>query len=188
MNKIKDQLYLELLEQRKILINDDITDDIIEKVVMKIIEWNEEDDALEDLNSFDRNSDPIQIYLDTSGGDTTAALSLVSAIKSSSTPVIVIALGKCMSAGIIILAAATKAVCQKYTSLMWHEISGGRRGSLTDIKVDTDYMDKLQNIAVDIIVDKINITKTEFQNKYVNIDWYFFPEEAIELGLVDEII
>lgn len=191
-DEIKGDLLKQLNNQRSILINKIVEDDLIENAVMPIVLWNQEDDNdAYDSKSFDRIKDamPIRIYVNTSGGAADALGGLLGVMQSSKTPIITIGLGKCFSAGFWIVASGHIRMCYKNTQFMYHQSKYGMYGEHQSHIENVDYSDNLQNMFEQIILDKTKITKkklTEVKEK--KIDWYMLPPEALKLKVIDYII
>lgn len=187
---LKDQMYLNFLENRQIILKGFIDDSVIEKVVMQIIHFNEQDDILEQTDKlFDRRNNAIRVYISSPGGDLVNGLSVVSAIRSSRTPVVTYALGMAASAAFVVLAAGHVRVAQEYSILMYHQLSGmGGYGKLHDMIDDVALSKKFQKSIDDIIVSCTKLTKQELDeiNK-CRSDKYFSAKEAKKLGIIDVV-
>ena len=64
------------LEQRILVLNEEITSDLIERFVLFILKWNREDKG---RASKDRK--PIRLYINSDGGDVMVALNLIDVIS-----------------------------------------------------------------------------------------------------------
>jgi ATP-dependent Clp endopeptidase proteolytic subunit ClpP len=185
----KEYTFKNLLSDRKILINDDIDDEIIERCVMMIFSINDEDDEKEETEvGYNRKKDPIVMYIHSDGGEAYAALSLISAMETSKTPIITVALGKCASAAFTIFLAGDKRVSQKHSTFMYHQVASGSNGSLNNMKNRTDEMERLQKILDELFISRTNIKEEDLKIKYENKDWYISPKEALELGIIEGTI
>ena len=91
-------------KRRNIYIHGDITEDIAKEVIRQIIEINDydEEQRIEDIYYKDK---PISLFLTTNGGDIDEALAIYDVIKHTRTPVDIYAIGRCYSAGFVILLA-----------------------------------------------------------------------------------
>lgn len=177
-----------LTETRSILINKIIDEDLIETAVLQIFRWNAEDDAKEVYKDFNREEFPITIYINTDGGLLNETLSLVSAIESSKTPVYTFGLGKVCSGGFLILIAGHYRVCQKYSQIMYHQLSAGSIGKVNDMSERIGEFNKRQKMMDDFVLSKSKIPKLKL--KEINdkkIDWYLSPQECLKFGVVDQI-
>lgn len=77
----------------------------------------------------------------------------------------------------------------KNTEVMIHTCSGGVRGKIQDISEHILSMEETQNMIDKYLLSKSKITKerlTEIREK--KLDWFLYADEAIKLGIADEII
>jgi ATP-dependent Clp protease protease subunit len=187
------KVYSEQLNFREILINGDINDSLIEKAVVPIINFNRYDDQVEkEHNAVFKEPfvrEPIKILINSSGGEITACMSLVSAIKSSKTPVHTIALGKAYSAGFLALIAGHKRFAQEHASMMIHPGSGGYIGTFPSILKHADHIHELQERVNGYISEHTFVDVEELQEMCEHeFDWYMYSEEAMCRGVVDGVI
>jgi len=188
MTNLKDQVWQYELNNRRIVINEDIGNSLIEKAVLQIYNINQYDIEQEAvLKEYAR--EPIIIYLNTNGGTMDEAFSLISAIESSITPVVTIALGKAWSAGFLILISGHQRAAQKFSSLMLHQGSAGVAGEFKRMIEYTDYYQKCHDVMANYIMKKTKIKKKKIDEIFHGkSDFYITSEEALALGVIDEII
>jgi len=187
-SNLKDQVWQYELNNRRILINEDIGSNLIEKAVLQVYNINNFDSEQEEaLKNYTR--EPIIIYINTNGGTMDEAFSLISAIETSQTPIVTIALGKAWSAGFLILIAGHKRYAQKYSSLMLHQGSAGVAGEFKRMIEYTDFYQKCHDIMAEYIMKKTKIKKKKIDEIFHGkTDLYMSSNEAIELGVIDEIV
>jgi ATP-dependent Clp protease protease subunit len=182
-----DSIYTEViksnLKERRIIINQEISDDLLESVVMMIIRWNTEDKHIENP----KNRRKIIIYLNSDGGDVIMGSQLLSAIKYSKTPVVTVGFAKCASMCSYLLAAGSERYCFPNTVVLYHDgqtgyVSSGNKGK--DIQ---KFYDKLDERMIQFMVENTKMT-TEFIEEIKDREFYMFAEEAKERGIVDYII
>lgn len=182
----EDDIYTEIvkkyLKDRRIIINSEINDDLLEEVCMMILKWNSEDKNLP-MNSRKK----IFVYINSDGGDCILGNQILSTIEYSKTPVVTIGLGKCSSMASYILAAGHERYCFPNTVILHHDgetgyVSSGNKGK--DIQKFYNTLDEKMTAFL------INHTKmtAEFLEDIKDREYYMFPEEAKELGVVDKII
>jgi len=181
-----DGLYQEIvknhLNDRRIIINQEITDDLLESVCLMILKWNSEDKNLP-ISCRKR----IVIYLNSDGGDVIMGSQILSVIKNSKTPVITVGFAKCASMASYILAAGNTRYCFPNTVVLYHDgqtgyVSSGNKGK--DIQ---KFYDKLDERMTDFMVNNTNMTK-EFLEEIKDREYYMFPDESKEMGIIDKII
>ena len=197
MESMVKDVHKALYAQKKILINEEIEQDIIEKVVMQIMHYNTEDDELEEDSgicshcktlSYDRKSVPILLYINSNGGCAEEMLSVISAIETSRTPVWTYVLGKAYSAGSIISMCGHKRLAQKHSRFMIHHMYTEMHGSLPHLVSKCHDGLEVQSIVNQIICSKTNITEEDIEKYTMGKNWTFGSSKALELGVIDLII
>ena len=132
--------------------------------------------------------DPINLMINSNGGDVYEALGMIDYIESLSVPVNIIARGRAMSAAAMILACGTgKRVASKLTTIMLHEASAEIFGKSADIKANADHIDGLENDFYTMMAAKTTQTE-EFWRTACRKDFYISATRAKELGVIDEVI
>lgn len=98
-------------------------------------------------------------------------------------------IGKAMSAGAYIAINGTKGkrFMTENSRLMLHSVSGGIVGSYTDVRIEVQEMNRLNEKIVKLIHKNSHLT-LEDARKLIERDTYILPEEALKLGLIDGII
>lgn len=138
-----------------------------------------------------QNHKPIHLVISTYGGSVDEMFMLYDTIKFLPCPVHTVALGKVMSAGVLLLATGAKGhrMIGRSARIMIHPVSGGVHGNVFEVMNDTKEHKRLQDQMVDAIVKETNCDRKEIE-KIMNSghDYYVLPEQAIKLGIVDKII
>lgn len=118
--------YYKRLKNREILINQDIDDWVVEWT-QEIIEWNRIDKN-EGIPIEDRI--PIKIFINSNGGSLNAIMELITICNMSITPVYAIGMGKCYSAGGLLLMGIPKGnrFILPTTEVLIHDGNTGTRG------------------------------------------------------------
>lgn len=126
----------------------------------------------------------------TNGGNAYLTIALFDHIKYSKTPVWIYISGYCCSGGFYMLGAAKKVIAYNHTQLMYHQLSYGTRYNyLENHKQAVKESENLQKVLDLLILENTNITSEML--KIINdkqIDWYMSTKEALDLGVIDEII
>lgn len=180
---LKEKIWNSQLQQKEIIINGEIKDDLIEKAVIQVFNFNK----IDDMNRLvDGERIPIIIYLNSVGGSMDEAFSLISAIEASKTPVITVALGKAYSAGFLILLAGHQRFAQKYSILMYHQGSAGIMGEVNRMVEYVEHWKFCQTLVEEYVLSKTKIKKKKLQEIFNGKqDWFIKTEEAKELGIID---
>ncbi len=131
---------------------------------------------------------PIKLFLNTEGGSAVACLEIVDSIRLSKTPVYTINIGLAASAGFDIFIAGHKRFSYPNATFCWHE--GGTSLSQIDagkFRNYSDWYDRLLERTKKLLLETTKVTPELYQEKRKD-DWWMFPEEAIQLGICDEIL
>jgi len=91
------------------------------------------------------------------------------------------------SAGVIIFLMGEKRTASLNSLFMIHELHSWVEGKLTEMKDYIHGFQLVQNIINEIILKRTSITQEKF-NDIIKHDYFFTPQEALEIGIVHEII
>jgi ATP-dependent Clp protease protease subunit len=173
------------IPQRKIYLCDDIDDETAYQFLTYVNKLLEFDERM-------GTKQPIEILINSNGGSVEQGFSIISIIhnlEQSGYEVITTNIGAAYSMGFLIAICGTKRKCYKYSRYMVHDISSGAIGKRQAMIEDIDECNALMEIINSLIIEKTNLT--EEQLKYWlerKQDKYFSPKDALELGIVDEIV
>lgn len=174
--------YYHDLQNRVIWINEDVSDDLMYEIIHYILRWNREDRNIDDI---DRK--PIYLMFNSPGGNIDAQAAICSAIELSKTPVIGVAIGMVASAASLIFLSCHCRLALKSSYLILHKGSAALSGDFDNIMNSiNDYKKEVEKM-VGHIVDHSKLTREEVM-EHISKDWYMRMEEAVEKGLVDEVI
>ena len=154
--------------------------DAIENVIRF---WNRVDDE-ENIPISKRK--PIKIYIDSPGGDLSATFTMIDAIRLSKTPVWTVNVGMAYSGGFFTYIAGHKRFAYPHSSFMYHEGSASNGGTSTQFQNFAAFYKSQLNQLRDITLEYTKITPELYEEKRRD-DWWLSADEAVELGIVDEI-
>ncbi|MCI6358225.1 MAG: ATP-dependent Clp protease proteolytic subunit [Erysipelotrichaceae bacterium] len=176
--KESKDIYSLLLEQRIIMISDEITDQLSSLIVSEIIYLNAQD-----------QSEPITIYINSPGGSIYAGLAIYDIMKKVEAPIITIGLGLCASMGAFLLSAGSKGkrYALENAEIMIHQPLGGSQGQVSDIEIMTKRYLYLRN-KLNAMLAKHTGQRIKKIAKDTDRDYFMSSEEAKEYGLIDEVI
>lgn len=188
---VQEEMILKYALNRIIIINEELDRDLILKVkymIEKIIRL----DNSKDIKP--KDASPIEIRISSYGGEALSTMSLVSYIeklKESGYIINTVCNGAAMSGGSKLLLAGSRRFADRYSSIMIHQPNSFSIGTQTlrDKELDYQQTKELWEMLKNYICNNSKITH-EMLDKYVdqNRDWFLTPEEALELGVIDEII
>lgn len=133
---------------------------------------------------------PIEIVFTSPGGDMVLGLGLYDFMRSLSRKghhITTKAYGLAASMAAILLQAGDTRKMGREAWLLMHEASFGAQGKTSHVKDTLEFMGKANQRLIAILCEKSNLTVDEATLYYDRKEWWVDSEEALKLGLVDEI-
>lgn len=175
-------------ENRLFYISDDIDNETIGKLCFNLLNLIHEDDK-NDEEQKDYKRKPIKLYVSTQGGAMWYMWSLIDIMLNSKTPIHTYCSGIAASCGFLIFITGHKRFMYKHAFVLHHQASGGLRGTLEDIQQNAIEYEKQETMTEEHVLLYTNITKERLKEvREKKLDWYIYSEDAIALGIADEII
>lgn len=167
-----------LLENRIIFLAGPINDRTASLVIMRLLY----------LQSIKKDQD-IHLYINCPGGMVDQTLAIYDTMRFLTCDIATYSIGQAASGGAIILTAGTKG--KRYalpnSKIMLHQPWGGITGQAEDIRIQAEEIlkDKKKLLEILALHTGSSIEKIEQETER---DKYISPQEAVEWGLVDEIL
>lgn len=182
---IAEMLETEMVTSRTLYLNGEVSEESINYMIQLINLWNKNDYGL-DVNS----RIPIEIHIQSGGGDLYASLQLVSAIENSITCVKTFAYGMVASASFLLFTSGHERYLSKFATLLYHELRCQLpEYTLREMQNIVKHYEHLQNMLDEHIVDRTDIPMKKLKKKRKkNTDWYITLEEATKYNMYDELI
>jgi ATP-dependent Clp protease protease subunit len=170
------------LNDRIYWLNDEINNYTFD-LVQYIIRWNRED---KDVPIKKRK--PIRIIIDCGGGHLSVSETVSNIIKMSKTPVYGIALGYVASGASVIYLSCHKKFALPNSVFVLHKGGcSGVSGTYDEIVAFARDYEKQMEMLINFYIDNTKYTEEEIEEN-IQTDWYIRTEEALEKGIVDEVI
>lgn len=164
-----------LYSKRIILIDKDFDDSSCSNWIQKLI-------AL-DLFSQER----IILLINSDGGDVPAALGLIDIMRACKSEIYTVCVGMAASCAANLLVAGDRRIATQNSTIMVHQVyktlEDIRSG---DIQHEAKELSRLQNIFLDLYIEKTGLGKTKIKNMHKR-DTYLSAEQAKKLNIIDEI-
>lgn len=173
--------YYKLLNRRKILINDEIGSNIIEYAVIPFMEMDH-----------DGSGEPIEILLNTNGGDIYSGFCLVDVIEKAISPVTIHIMAIAESMGTLIAMAGknnphVKTVCHPFSVGLLHSGYSQLEGTTAGLRDYFDFSEAYEKKIKDYVISHTNINE-QLYSKVERKELWLDSDEMLQLGIVDEII
>ena len=171
-------IYSRLLEDRIIFISGEINTELANQVIAQLL-------FLESKN----NTKDISLYINSPGGEVDAGLAIYDTMNFIKSKVNVICVGMAASMAAVLLSSGEKGkrYALPHSRIMIHQPLGGAQGQASDIKIQAEQILRIKDI-INEILSKNTGKSIEQIEKDTNRDYYLTPKEALEYGLIDEIL
>lgn len=171
-------IYSRLLKDRIVFLGTVITDDVANLVTAQLLFLESEDP--------DRD---IYFYINTPGGAVTAGLAIYDTMQYIRPQISTVCLGQAASMGAILLAAGTKAkrYALPHSRIMIHQPLGGFQGQATDVDIQAREILRMREELNNILMKHTGQSLKKIE-KDTDRDFFMTGKQALEYGLVDEVI
>ncbi len=171
-------IYSRLLKDRIVLLGTPVMDEIANAIVAQFL-FLESDDPDKDIH----------FYINSPGGSVTAGLAIYDCMQLIKPDIRTYCIGQCASMGAWLLAAGAKG--KRYalpnSRVMIHQPLGGATGQATDIDIQANEIIKLKKKMTNLLSHHTGKDADQI-NKDIDRDYFMSAEEALDYGLVDEIV
>ncbi|NEW06686.1 hypothetical protein GK047_11740 [Paenibacillus sp. SYP-B3998] len=174
--------------ERTLYLFDGIHKSSVKLIIESIMKINQADDE-KDKKEKEFKRAPIDLIINSNGGSVYDGLALINVIDNSKTPVHTYVYGLAASMSLLIAVSGHRRFSGRLSTFMYHSVSNHIGGHLNRLKNRLDETQRLQNIY-----DQYLLAKTKCQIEDLlqvqehQRDWFIGPDEAVGLGIVDEII
>ena len=171
-------IFSRLLKERIIFLTGPINDSVASLVSAQLL-FLESDNPKKDIN----------FYINSPGGYVTSGLAMYDTMQFVKCDVSTIVIGQACSAGSLLSQAGTegKRFALPHAKIMIHQPSGGYSGQATDIDIHAQEILKTKKRLNEIYV-KHTGQPIDVIEKNMERDKFFTSDEALEFGLIDQII
>jgi ATP-dependent Clp protease protease subunit len=171
-------IYSLLLKNRIVFLGTPINDQVANLIVAQLLFLSSEDPET-----------PIQMYINSPGGQVYAGMAIYDTMQMISNPISTLAVGMTASFGTVLLTAGTKG--QRFAlpnaTIHMHQPLGGAQGQASDIEIQAREILRLKVHLNEILARHTGQT-VETIEKDTNRDFYLDATSAVEYGLVDQVM
>lgn len=141
------------------------------------------------LRLAERNAvDPIDLYINSSGGNGYNADAIIAIMHSIEPPVNTICLGHALSGACEILASGTgERSAYEFSTLMFHQTIWEAEGDITALEIQAEQGKRFRDAQIELL-HKCTGQSKETLRRDIERDHYLNAEEAKKYGLIDSII
>jgi ATP-dependent Clp protease protease subunit len=167
-----------LLDEHIVFLQTPIDDQVAAAICLQLI-WLE-------FKNADR---AINLYINSPGGDITALFAIYDTMQYVKNDISVVCLGQAASAAAVLLSAGTKGLryALPHSRIMLHQPYGGVAGQASDIEIQAKEILRMRE-EIDQVLSHHTGQPIERISKDTNRDFYLSAPEAVEYGIIDEVI
>jgi ATP-dependent Clp protease protease subunit len=171
-------IYSLLLKERIVMLGMPINDQVANVIIAQLLYLEREDPDKD-----------ISLYIHCPGGIISAGLAIYDTMQLIRPDVSTICVGMAASMGTVLLCAGTKGkrYALPHATIHLHQAVGGAQGQAADIEIAAREIMRLQALLRDILVKHTNQSAEKVAHD-TDRDFYLTPQQAVEYGLVDEIL
>lgn len=178
MNMVTMDVFSRLMADRIIFLGTAINDDVANIITSQLMY----------LNSVDPLSD-IKMFINSPGGSVIDGLAIYDVMNWVDCDVATYTMGMAASMGSVLCSSGEKG--KRYalpnSTIMIHQVSSGAYGQNADIQIAARETQKWQNLLYRILAKNTGKSFEEIERD-ADRDHWFMADEALEYGLIDEII
>ncbi len=171
-------IYSRLLRERIVFLGEPVTNDSSNRIVAQLLFLEAEDPEKD-----------IFLYINSPGGSVYDGFGIFDTIQHIKPDVHTVCVGLAASMGAFLLSAGTKGKRSSllHSRIMIHQPLGGARGQATDIRIQADEILFLKKRINEELSER---TGQSFEKvaEDTDRDFYMSPEEAIEYGIIDNVL
>ncbi len=173
-------IYSLLLKERVIILGAEVESQIANLIVAQLLFLNRED-----------SQRPIQMYVNSPGGEVYAGLAIYDAMQQISAPVSTTAIGMAMSFGTVVLVGGAHG--QRYAlpnaTIHMHQplIHGNLQGQASDIVIRANEIQRLKTRLLEIFHEHTGQPR-DILERDMDRDMFFDAQQAVEYGLIDSVV
>jgi ATP-dependent Clp protease protease subunit len=171
-------IYSLLLKERIVMLGMPINDQVANVVIAQLLYLEREDPDKD-----------ISLYINCPGGIISAGLAIYDTMQLIRPDVSTICVGMAASMGTVLLCAGAngKRYALPNATIHLHQAVGGAQGQAADIEIAAREIMRLQALLRNILIRHTGQTEEKITHD-TDRDFYLTPEQAVEYGLVDEVI
>lgn len=171
-------IYSRLLKDRIIFLGEEVND-VSASVVMAQLLFLESEDPGKDIN----------LYINSPGGSVTAGFAIYDTMNYIKSDVSTICIGMAASMGAFLLSGGAKGkrFVLPNSQIMIHQPSGGAQGQATEIRIAAENILKTKRKLNEILAANTG-KPLDVIERDTERDYYMSAAEAVDYGLVDQII
>jgi ATP-dependent Clp protease protease subunit len=171
-------IYSRLLRERIVFLGTAVDDVIANLIIAQLLFLESEDPSKE-----------IYLYINSPGGVITSGLAIYDTMQYVKAPIVTTCIGQAASMGAVLLAGGEKGkrYALPHSRILIHQPLGGTQGQASDIDIQAREILRMRE-ELNKILARHTGQPVEKVEKDTERDYFMGPEQAIEYGIIDQIL
>lgn len=171
-------IYSLLLNERIVMLGTEVNEQTANLIVAQLLFLDSED-----------SKRPIQLYINSPGGEVYAGMAMYDAMQQVSAPVSTVAVGRAASFGTVLLTGGEAGMryALPRATIHMHQPLGGTQGQVSDMQIVVKEYTRLKDEVTEIFVRHTGQDRETIERDY-DRDMFFTPAQAVDYGLIDSVL
>ncbi|MBP6941925.1 MAG: ATP-dependent Clp endopeptidase proteolytic subunit ClpP [Syntrophorhabdaceae bacterium] len=171
-------IYSRLLKERIVFLGTSIDDNVANIIIAQLLFLESEDPAKD-----------IFLYINSPGGYLTSGLAIYDTMQYVKPSIVTMCIGQAASMGAVLLAGGEKGkrYALPHSRILIHQPLGGAQGQASDIDIQAKEILRMR-AEINKIFTKHTGQSVEKIAADTERDFFMSPEQAIEYGIIDQIV
>jgi ATP-dependent Clp protease protease subunit len=178
LGTLDDQLTARLLQERILVLGDEVDDRIANRLCGQLLLLSAEDPRRD-----------ISLYINSPGGSVLAGLAIYDTMRLIPNDVSTLAMGLAASMGQFLLCAGTpgKRYALPHAQILMHQGSAGLAGTAADVEIYAGQLRRVSGIMTSLTAEHTGQTADTIARDGLRDRW-FSAREALDYGMIDHIV
>ena len=176
--RFQDEVTRRMLQQRRIMLTGAIDGNVAERVCAQLL-----------VLEADAPDQPISLYLHSPGGEVDAGFAIYDAMQSLRCEVATVCMGfaASMAQFILVGGAPGKRSAYAHSRILMHQPHGAVQGYAVDVAIQAEQFTRMRELMAELTAQHCGqpVERVLVDGER---DRWFTPEEALDYGMIDEII
>jgi len=171
-------IWSRLLKDRIVFLGTEVDDYVANLLIAQLLFLEKEDPDKD-----------IEFYINSPGGSVSAGLAIYDTMRMIKPDIATMCVGMAASMGAVLLAGGTKGkrFALANSRIMIHQVSGGARGQLTDMKIAVAEAEKSMRTLMEILAEATS-KDVDQVTKDCDRDHWMSAQDAFDYGIVDKVL
>jgi ATP-dependent Clp protease protease subunit len=176
---LEDEITKKLLDQRRVLLTGEVTDELAHSVCAQLLVAGAEADA----------EHPVVLMINSPGGSVDAGFGIYDTMQTLGAPVATVCVGLAASMGQFLLVGGTPGLrySHRHSQILMHQPLGQVQGFASDIRIHAEHFGRRRRLMFELIAKHTGQPLDRIEAD-ADRDHWFDADEALAYGMVDHLL